>query len=894
MDFYKDGSVWIKYWVVDDENPEGKEIFRKQIKEKTTFNEEETTFDFSEYETQKDTVEKHLFSYEVKKKGFIHKALLGSHYRDLYRQKYNLEVLDLSTFRGGMKPIKRGGGNQTNSLRLKDKDGKQFVMRSLEKDASRFLPYPFNKLSFAEPIVKDNFMSTHPFAAFAVPFLAEASGIYHTNPKLFYIPKQPALGIYNDEFGGGAYLLEERPAKDWRELDSFGNSKKIISTPDLDKKLLKNHKHKVDQNFVVRSRLFDLLILDFDRHNDQWRWASFKNKEKDITVYRPIPRDRDQPFAKYDGFVTKQITSLVPFLKQLKVYKAETKSIKWLTYGARTFDRTYLNELSWTEWEKEAKYIQENLTDEEIDKAFESWPEYAYETTGKKIAEITKKRRDDLVKLAKRHYLLLAENVDIPGTEKKELFKIERINDRETRVRVYQLKNKGRDSLLVYHRIFFTKETKEIRLYGEQDHDRFHVTGKVKKGILIRLIGGLDEDHFLDESFVRGMSKKTKIYDTPTENILRLGREAKDMTSDEREKNFFNKGDYHYEYDYLTPLPLIGYNPDDGVSVGADLLFTKYKFKKSPYAATHKVKFGYAFATQAYDIFYEGNIVDALGDSDILLEGLFQAPKFVNNYFGLGNETEIIQQDFDFNRVRNSLFRMKLALKNPIGGGGGFLTIGPFVERINVEETIGRFVSTVDANLPAEIFDSKYYTGLEVDLNLINVNSLANPTRGIIFELGLGWKYNVADSKKYFIPFNAELTIYESLNKAETIVYASRIGTSQAGGNYEFFQAPRLGGNYNLRGYRAQRFAGDITFYHNNDFRWRLFQSKNNIMPFSFGLSGGFDYGRVWLDGEDSNTWHYGYGGGIWMAPIDFLVISAQLFKSPEDERFVVKVGHAF
>ena len=43
------------------------------------------------------------------------------------------------------------------------------------------------------------------------------------------MPKQPALGKYNDAFGGGLYLLEERPSGNRQELDNFGNSKKIIS-----------------------------------------------------------------------------------------------------------------------------------------------------------------------------------------------------------------------------------------------------------------------------------------------------------------------------------------------------------------------------------------------------------------------------------------------------------------------------------------------------------------------------------------------------------------------------------------------------------------------------------------------------------------------------------------
>lgn len=897
LDFYKDGSVWIKYWVVDKDNPEGEVVFRRKVKDKIDVTEESLMTDFPEYEEQKDSIETSLFSYKVKKKGAIHKAFLGSHYRDLYRQNYKMEVLDLAEFRGGMKPIKRGGGNQTNSLRLIDPNGKQFVLRSMEKDASRVLPYPFNKLSFAKPIVTDNFMSTHPFAAFSITSMAEASGIYHTNPKLVYVPKQPALGIYNDEFGGGAYLLEERPAKDWRELDSFGNSKKIISSGDVVHKILKNHKHKVDQDFVVRSRLFDLVINDFDRHNDQWRWASFKDKEKGVTTYRPIPRDRDQPFAKYDGLVTRGITALVPFLKQLYVYGPETKNIKWLTYGARTFDRAFMNELSWEDWEKEVKHIQKNLTDEVIDEGFQSWPKYAYETTGKKIADITKKRRDGLMELAKRHYLVVAKNVDVFGTEKKELFKVERLTDRETRVRMYQLKDKGRDSVLVYDRIFFTHETKEIRLFGENGDDRFHFTGETKKGILIRAIGGLDEDHFFEDSHVKRGGAKTKIYDTTTGNIIKLGKEGKDMTSNDREKNIYNKSDYHYEYDYMVPLPLVGYNPDRGLSLGANLLFTKYKFKKSPYASTHRVIGLLAFATKGVDLTYEGNFVDAIGKADFYLEGILRTPKWVQNYFGLGNNSlnpEATEDDLDFNRIRTSLTRIKTAVKQPIGGGGGFFSVGPFVERVDVEETLNRFVTSDDSGLPDDIFESKYYTGLDLELNFTNVNSLAKPTRGIVFQMGSSLKFNLKDQDKTFVPFKTELTIYESLTESESIVFASRIGAAFAFGDYEFFQAPFIGGNTNLRGYRGERFTGDKSFYHNSEFRARLFGSENSILPFSFGVSAGFDYGRVWLDGEDSNKWHSAYGGGVWVAPIDFIIISGQVFKSKEFAQVIVNIGYFF
>ncbi len=41
----------------------------------------------------------------------------------------------------------------------------------------------------------------------------------------------------------------------------------------------------------------------------------------------------------------------------------------------------------------------------------------------------------------------------------------------------------------------------------------------------------------------------------------------------------------------------------------------------------------------------------------------------------------------------------------------------------------------------------------------------------------------------------------------------------------------------------------------------------NFLVPGEIGLLGFADTGRVWLKGEDSQRWHSGFGGGVWVAP---------------------------
>ena len=60
------------------------------------------------------------------------------------------------------------------------------------------------------------------------------------------------------------------------------------------------------------------------------------------------------------------------------------------------------------------------------------------------------------------------------------------------------------------------------------------------------------------------------------------------------------------------------------------------------------------------------------------------------------------------------------------------------------------------------------------------------------------------------------------------------------------------------------------------------------------GLTGFYDIGRVWLEGENSTTWHRGYGGGLWLAPFYTTVVAFELAGSVEGTRFYIRLGFLF
>ena len=146
---------------------------------------------------------------EYKKSGF-YQSLWGKHYRKEWATPVTVKIAMLDTLAGGLTPYEIGGSRQTKSVRLRDKDNREYVLRSIDKTFTGALPKVV-KGSFVEKLANDQVSIAHPYSAVTIAPMAEAAGIYHTNPQIYYIPKQKALGKFNDEIGDNLYLFEQRP-----------------------------------------------------------------------------------------------------------------------------------------------------------------------------------------------------------------------------------------------------------------------------------------------------------------------------------------------------------------------------------------------------------------------------------------------------------------------------------------------------------------------------------------------------------------------------------------------------------------------------------------------------------------------------------------------------------
>jgi hypothetical protein len=881
--FYADGDAWIEFYVPNGTR-EGRLVFRKVLYQKSAAlpsqNENIESVSFSDSSV---TISLNNF-YEARN---FRRFWMGNNYRKLWSQEVTFPVFNIGSEKGGLTILKRGGGQQTRSVRLEDPRGKQYVLRSVNKYVEKALD-PELRNTIAEDAVQDGISASNPFGALTVPKMADAVGVFHTNPKLVWVPDDLRLGIYQRDLANDVFLFEERPDDDRSDIPSFGRSEKIRSTSKMIEKLREEQDHRIDQKSVVRARLFDMLINDWDRHDDQWRWASFK--EGDFRIYKPIPRDRDQVYFVNEGVIM-WLASRDFIMPKFQGFDYTINNVKGLGFNARYFDRSFMSEPDLNDWLQIAGDIKQSLTDSIIHEAIKEFPPEIYTLEGTDTEAKLKARRNQIEKYAEEYYRYLSRTVDVIGTDDRDLFEVQRKENGNTAVKVSAISDKkGKRKFVMYSREFKPDETREIRLYGLKDNDNFYITGNGKKGIKIRVIGGKNNDTIVDDSHVAGWGRKTLVYDRKDkENHFVKGPETKMKLLSDPSVNLYDRKQFKYN----KTLPLIGggYNIDDGVFVSGGVQFSRFNFRDS---TIQKLKANLAFATQAFGIEYEGVFSSVSQHFDLVVDAALSMPRNVDNFFGIGNETKLEVADKSYYRVRYEYADVNLLLRKKLSRNFNVL-VGLFYQYFKVNDTANRFIGNQVVNLLDTLaYRDHHFGGLSIAAELDTRDDQVIPQRGIYWKTTLAGFWGADTEARDFGKLRTDLRFYLSFRTDPRMVLVLRFGGAANLGAYEFYHANFLGRKTNLRGFRSNRFAGDQSLYQNTELRFKLFNLRNYLFNGQAGVLAFNDIGRVWVAGENSTRWHDGYGFGVWLTPFNALVLTANYNISIEEKTFTFTFNFLF
>ncbi|WP_232066242.1 metallophosphoesterase [Hymenobacter sp. BT18] len=912
VNYYNNGEVWVEYYVPEDKGEKGRLVFR------TPMYAQQTAVVDSLADAGKvnrpsfgDSTKTLAVNPRYAKRGGFHKALFGEHYRQEWATPVEFPVLDLATERGGLTPYKTGGGKQTASLKVRNEEGRLYTLRSLNKDPAAVLPEALRETA-AKDILQDQISAQHPYASFVIPPLATAAGILHTNPTPVYIPRDPLLGPYVDRFADIPAAIEEDAKDDQSNVESLGNATNLVGTDKVLERLRDDNDNRVNEKAFARSRLFDMWIGDWDRHEDQWRWAERKDKDGD-RKFTAVPEDRDVAFFKGDGLLP-YLASRKWAIRNFQNFGKDYADYKGLNLTALANDRTFLASVSKEDWVKIAQEMKASLTDAVIDSALrDNWAPQIYRLHGPEIAAKLKSRRDLLPQLAADYYEVLDKVVEVKGSDKREQFEVQRLPGNKTRVTVTKINKEGERSKQLFDKTFDGDVTKDIRIYGFAGNDVYRVTGESKGGPVVRIIGGIERDSITDNSRVGGLRHKTQIYDADTSNVINVGKEARLRLEPGTEVSRYDhpsRADRKdYKLPYFGPALYFGYNIDDGLFVGGGATYRTYGFRREPFATEQTLAANYAPGRQAYNVRYTGTFTDVIGDLNLNINSQLYGPQLLYNYFGKGNDTRNVLLDSDDERITNrqinNTYRIRFSRFNfaPMLEKDVFSFLkfgfGPQYDqwRISREDLGQQLQQGIDegytgaaSGIRPSDFQMNRYLGGKAYLNLDASSSPKNPRIGLRWYNSAEYNRQLNGEKLQYGRLASEVRFYLSPNFPFQLTWAGRIGANRNLGDYRFYQANTLGGTTNLRGYRRTRYAGRSSVYANGEVRVQLFTFNAYLVPGKFGILGLADAARVYSS-QDQRTglkaFHTAVGGGVWVDVLKQAVINATYSVGEENLVFV-------
>ncbi|MCD6062832.1 MAG: hypothetical protein K0R82_743 [Flavipsychrobacter sp.] len=873
LEVYKNGKVMVKFYDVDSKDLSDP-VYTKQLKTITQVT-PPAALD-TNYQTLPDSV---TVAANADLEGSWAKYLLfGKNYREEWTEPIKVPVIDITKEAGGLRPVRQVGG-RARILLLEDKKGKQWQLYSVERFPQNIIPSDLRVRIKLDK--KDDAMSAaYPFAPIVVSELQRAAGIPSARRKLVYVPDDPRLNRFRNEFKNILAVLEEREPQ---------GVMKTISTDELILRMQRSNNNTVDQKKVLRTRLLDNFVMDFNRNDAQYTWATYDTGRNQ--VYYPIPQNPSQAFFVNQG--------IVPFLSQkilaipeIQGFDDRNKYPTAFNKQAYNFDHFFLNALTQEDWEKEIDNFLATMTDDKITAAVAKQPFATAQHSYHRLVTSLQQRKNTFKEEMLKYYKYISHTTVIPGSKQRELFTITKNDDGSVHILTQELDVKGSLAAKMYDRVFTPDVTNEIQIYGLEGNDSFVVAGG-NSPIRVRMIGGPGQDKFLN----KGSGGELLAYDVTFEENTIAGRPGiTSKFSPDPRTNIYTRN--LFRHSYALPGVSLAYNADNGFILGAELEFFKHKFRKDPYWTRHSIGAQYAFGTRSYRFQYEFDYTDIWADKDLVMRLDLRAPRYVTNFFGIGNSTVFDKNKpggIEYYRTQYDIGDFSIALRKNLQSWLN-ADIGPVFQYYQIRETQneGKYVTDTVTKPPTpELFQAKVFAGAEARVLVNSKNNQVMPTRGATLQMNVRQLVGLNADNNMPTHLGLDLAFFMSLSQAQYFVVATRFGVGHIFGDFDFPQALYLSGPTNLRGFRRDRFAGRSMVFNNTEVRIRLHQFKTYLFPGSWGIMAFNDIGRVWADGETSGDWHDGFGGGFWVSPVHRFVFTGCVAHSKE-ENILPIIGFGF
>ncbi len=767
------------------------------------------------------------------------KALwLGGNFRKEWTTPVRLEKLNIQDVSGGLTPYAIGGGLQTLSLKFKDRDGRKFSFRSVNKDAKKNKERIIMQTAVGE-VKQDMISSQLPFGDIVVGKLLDNTDILHVNPTPYIMDRQDALGQYIDDFSFVVGTLEEKPTKKNKNRNGFAEADKIVTSHYVLKKMLNNSKHQIDRESFARCIIFDIWIADWDRHHDNWKWAKYDQGKN--RLYKPIPRDRDHAFALFEGIIGNVADIAAPNVAELS---PKVTDIKGMTFQGKSLVSFLGSSITRAEWNDAARYIQSTFTPDNIEEAWSSLPVEIQQFSKEKIITRLISRLDDLPQASNQLYDLYHKRAVFYGSNKSDQLSIEMKSNEEVIVTLYDSKSDVGE--IISQKIYKSDVTKQLEIYTMDGNDDISIKGESYSDIDIILVPGTDKDRV--EVF--NPNHNIKIVDTQKYAALKSKVLESPIYPDL----------YGLQYDALLPFAMYKYDTDYRSGFEVQLTKVSQKFNKKPFGRRTSLAAKYYPEGNSIRLRLKSQYTDIWKKWDGMIK--VRGAKNDTRYDRfLGTDMELPQnylRNFrkgDDYYVQNDNVDVSLGMINHIYGQSMIrFAIGS--QYVKIQDGTG---ITAKELLDARDIWQTYAEG-HIDLDFTDNQSY--PTKGIRYDLSNRLGFNIKANSGLYNNSRASITLVNSWHDITRSILLLKVGGAMTLGNKSYIDFPILGNGNNVRGLANNLIRNSHTSFVNAEIRKEIYQSKNRYVPFLFGASGFFDHGFAFGNSKNSVS---GYGGGIYM-----------------------------
>jgi hypothetical protein len=255
-------------------------------------------------------------------------------------------------------------------------------------------------------------------------------------------------------------------------------------------------------------------------------------------------------------------------------------------------------------------------------------------------------------------------------------------------------------------------------------------------------------------------------------------------------------------------------------------------------------------------------------------------------FHGFGNET-IAEGDDEFFEVEQLDLSVAPAIGVPVGQAE--LTVGPLFRYFDTDFDQDRFLSPDEYG--AGTF-GMFGVGSRLSFDALN---RTGTNRGVSFTVGGAWYPAALDVEEAFGEVHGHVTTAITAASAPLEpTLALHLGGKRVWGRFPFQEAAYIGDASTVRLGRQNRYAGDASLYAQSELRLRLAEFYF-LAPVDFGVLGLADVGRVFLDGEESDTWHAAGGGGLWASFLDpSYMVRLSVSAGSERTAFYLGIGKGF